>query len=101
MAFIVLHTHNTVTSCRFFKEPEGSKVLLCGSLEWVSLVRLLDGLQDPFVDPEADGDGQQGQADVGDHAHNAARHQGEEQQQRGAEHHACGLHITPVHEVHH
>lgn len=67
----------------------------------MALVRLLDGLQDAFVYPEADGDGEQRQADVGEHAHDAARHQGEEQQQGGAEHHARGLHIPPVEEVQH
>lgn len=70
-------------------------------LEWVPLIGLLDGLQDAFVYPEADGDGEQSQADVGGDAHDAAHHQGEEQQQRGAEHHARGLHITPVEEIHH
>lgn len=71
------------------------------SLERVSLVGLLDGLQDAFVYPEADGDWEQSQADVGADAHDAARHQGEEEQQGGAEHHARGLHITPVQEIHH
>lgn len=71
------------------------------SLEWVSLIRLLDGLQDSLVYPEADGDGQQGQADVGAHAHDAAHGQGEKQQQGGAKHHTCVLHIAPVQEIHH
>lgn len=70
------------------------------SLEWVSFIWLLDGLQDAFVYPEADGDWQQSQADVGAHADDAAHHQGEEQQQGGAKHNACGLHITPV-EIYH
>lgn len=71
------------------------------SLEWVSLIWLLDGLQDAFVYPEADGYWEQSQADVGAHADDAAHHQGEEEQQGGAEHNACGLHITPVEEIHH
>lgn len=71
------------------------------SLEWVSLIRLLDGLQDALVYPEADGDGEQSQADVGADAHDAAHGQREQQQQGGAEHHTCALHITPVEELHH
>lgn len=71
------------------------------SLERVPFIRLLDGLQDAFVYPEADGDRQQGQADVRDDAHDAARHQGQEQQEGGAKHHACCLHISPVHKIHH
>lgn len=71
------------------------------SLEWVSLIWLLDGLQDAFVYPEADGDWEQSQADVRGDAHDAAHRQGKEQQEGGAEHHACGLHIAPVEEIHH
>lgn len=74
---------------------------LRSSLEGVSLVGLLDGLQDALVYPEADGDRQQRQADVGAHADDAARHQREEQQQGGTKHHAGGLHIAPVQQVHH
>ena len=67
----------------------------------MSVIRLLDGLQDAFVYPEADGDGEQSEADVGADAHDAAGRQREEEQQRGAEHHACRLHIAPVEEIHH
>lgn len=85
-------------------EPFGPRVgftFLGDSLERVPFIRLLDGLQDAFVYPEADGDGQQGQADVRDDAHDAARHQGQQQQEGGAKHHARCLHITPVHKIHH
>jgi len=67
----------------------------------VPVIRLLDGLQDAFVYPEADGDREQSEADVGADAHDAAHRQGEEEQQGGAEHHTGGLHITPVEEIHH
>ena len=70
------------------------------SLERVSLIRLLNGLQDAFVYSEADGDWEQSQADVGEDAHDAAERQGEEEQQGGAEHHGRALHIAPVEEIH-
>lgn len=67
----------------------------------MTLIRLLDGLQDAFVYPEADGDREQSQADVGADADDAAHRQGEEQQEGGAEHHARGLDVAPVQKVHH
>lgn len=67
----------------------------------MSLIGLLDGLQDPLVYPEADGDGEQRQADVGEDADDAADGQGEQQQQGGAEHHARRLHVAPVQQLHH
>lgn len=67
----------------------------------MSLIWLLDGLQDAFVYPEADSDWEQSQADVRADAHDAAHRQGKEQQEGSAEHHACGLHIAPVEEIHH
>lgn len=87
----------TIKSTRETLEPR----VWVDSLERVPFIRLLDGLQDAFVYPEADGDGQQGQADVRDDAHDAARHQGQQQQEGGAKHHARCLHITPVHKIHH
>lgn len=67
----------------------------------MSLIGLLNGLQDALIYPKADGDRQQGQADIRAHTDDAAHGEGEEQQQGGAEHHPCGLHIAPVEEIHH
>lgn len=67
----------------------------------MSLIGLLDGLQDAPVYPEADGDGEQRQADVGADADDAADAERQQQQQRRAEHHARRLHVAPVHQLHH
>ena len=64
-------------------------------------IGLLDGLQDALVYPEGDGDREEGQAHVGTHADDAAHRQGQQQQEAGAKHHARGLDITPVQELHH
>lgn len=71
------------------------------SLEWVPFIRLLDGLQDPLVYPEADGDREESQTDVGGDTDNAAQCQGEQQGEASAKHHARGLDIAPVQELYH
>lgn len=101
---IILHS-DWLTSCTCeAAEPRLPCAYLSwsgGSLERVSFIRLLDGLQDALVYPEADGDGQQGQANVRDDAHDAARHQRQQEQEGGAKHHTCSLDIAPVHKIHH
>lgn len=65
----------------------------------VPLFRLLDSLDDGFVNAEADGDGEQGQGEVGDHADGAEGGQGEEEEEAGAEDDPSLPHIPPEEEV--
>lgn len=51
------------------------------SLERMSIIRLLHSLDDRLVDAERDGDTEQGQQQVGDHADHAKRCQRKQQQQ--------------------
>ncbi len=67
----------------------------------MSFAGLLHGLDDRFVDAERDGDTEQGQQQVGDHADHAKRCQRKQQQQRHAKHHTWLLRVPPVHQVIH
>ena len=49
-------------------------------LEWVTLVRFLDGLENALVYPEGDGDREEGKSHVGEHTDDAAHGQGEQKQ---------------------
>lgn len=62
-------------------------IFLHQSLEGMSFAGLLHSLDDGFVDAERDGDTEQGQQQVGDHADHAKRCQRKQQQQRHAKHH--------------
>lgn len=56
----------------------------CPPPEGVSLVALLQGLQQPPVEAQADGDGEQGQRQVRRHGDGAEGGQGQQQQEAGA-----------------
>ncbi len=56
------------------------------SLEWMALIRLLDGLQDSPVCPEGERHGQQGQSGVGQDTDDAAVEEGEQEEEAGAGH---------------
>lgn len=71
------------------------------SLERVSIGGLLHSLDDGLVDAERDGDTEQSQQQVRDHADHAKRCQRKQQQQRHAKHHAGLLRVPPVHQVIH
>lgn len=69
------------------------------SLEGMSLIGLLHGLQHRLVHPEADGGREGGQGQVGSHADHTELGQGEEEQEHAAEHGPRLLHIPPVEQV--
>lgn len=71
------------------------------SLKRVAFIALLDGLQHPFVYPEADGDGEKRQGHVGQHADDAAHAERQQEQETRSEHDARVLHVAPVQQLHH
>lgn len=84
-------------SCITNLESESKFVLL----EGVSFAGLLHGLDDGLVDAEGDGDAEQCQEQVGDHADHAERCQRQQQEQGNAKHHACLFRVPPIHQVMH
>lgn len=70
-------------------------------LEGVAIVALLHGSHDVLIDAERQGDGEDGQREVGQHAEEGEEGQGEEHQEHGAKHHPCLAHIAPVDQVQH
>lgn len=69
--------------------------------ERMPLLRLLHSLDDRLVDAEADGDGEQGQHQVGHHADHAEGSQGQQQQQAGCKHSSAPPHVPPEDQVVH
>lgn len=76
-------------------------ILIYQRFEGVPLVRLLHGLDHRLVDAEGDGDTQQCQQQVGDHADDAEGCQRQQQQQGQTEHQARLLGISPVDQILH
>lgn len=74
----------------------GDNLLL---LEGVSLVGLLHSLDDRLVDAERDGDAEQGQQQVGDHADYAEGCQWQQQQHGHTKHQARLLGVSPVNQI--
>lgn len=70
-------------------------------LEGVSITGLLHSLDDRLVDAEGDGDAEEGEQQVGDHADDAERSQGEQQQHGQAECQPRLLGVPPVDEIVH
>lgn len=70
-------------------------------LEGVSITGLLHSLDDGLVDAEGDGDAEEGEQQVGDHADDAERSQGEQQQHGQAERQPRLLGVPPVDEILH
>lgn len=70
-------------------------------LEWVALSGLLYSLQDILVDPEAEGDSQDGQGEIGQHAQDRETGEWQKDKQHGAKDHSCLLHIPPVDQIQH
>lgn len=68
-------------------------------LEWVSLIGLLHSLDHRLVDAEGDGDAEQSQQQVGDHADDAEGCERQQHQQGQAERHARLLGVSPVNQI--
>lgn len=69
------------------------------SLEWVSVVRLLHGLQDALVDAEHDGAAKGQQRRVGHHADQREDGEGQQDEQNAAEDQSGLLGVPPVHQL--
>lgn len=65
------------------------------------LARFLHGLDDGLVDAEGDGDAQQGQQQVGDHADDAEGCQRQQQEHRQTKHDTRLLGVSPVDQILH
>lgn len=68
-------------------------------LERVSLIGLLHSLDHRLVDAEGDGDAEQSQQQVGDHADDAEGCERQQHQQGQAERHARLLGVSPVNQI--
>lgn len=66
------------------------------SLEGMTIVGLLHGLEDVFVDAEGDGGGQRQQRHVGQHRHHGAARQRHQQREAGAQRRARSRRHPPV-----
>ena len=70
------------------------------SLERASLIALLYSGKHSLVDTEANGDGERGQEEVGDHADEGEETERDQHEEHRAEHHAGLLDVPPVDQVH-
>ena len=67
----------------------------------MAVIALLHSGHNVLVDTEGEGDSEDCQGEVSQHAEEGEEGQREKHQQHGAEHHARLAHITPVDQVQH